>query len=124
MRAISNEPFNFDHWSSSESDTLVGISFCKLLDHANVKILSLDARSSVVREELFEEAFTLIEVQPTPTDGGFSDAFKQILLMSAETTSNRAVRSSTVAICVSYISDFRLSQKKKSKGLRSGKREG
>ncbi|GFW06374.1 hypothetical protein TNCV_4774081 [Trichonephila clavipes] len=58
MRAISNEPFNFDHWSSSESDTLVGISFCKLLDHANVKSLSLDARSSVVRENILKNNLT------------------------------------------------------------------
>ncbi|GFX72280.1 hypothetical protein TNCV_4552021 [Trichonephila clavipes] len=47
-----------------------------------------------------------------------------VLAMSAEATTIRVMRSSSVVTGVSHISDFRWPQKKKLKGLRSGKRGG
>ncbi|GFV94896.1 hypothetical protein TNCV_1028941 [Trichonephila clavipes] len=52
--------------------------------------------------------------QPTPLEEELSDVLKEI--RSDETTTIRTVRSSTLA------TDFRWPQKKKSQGLRSGKR--
>ncbi|GFT30396.1 hypothetical protein TNCV_2376901 [Trichonephila clavipes] len=43
---------------------------------------------------------------------------------SSKATTIRSVRSSTAATGVSYTSDFRWPQKKKSKGLRSGEHAG
>ncbi|GFU79505.1 hypothetical protein TNCV_2915651 [Trichonephila clavipes] len=43
--------------------------------------------------------------------------------MSIEATTIRAVRSSTVANAISYTSDLRVAQKKKSEGLRFGENE-